>query len=376
MKTKKTKEAVSLIVLVLTIVIMIILAGVIIINLNNSGIIDRAKNAVSETNLKNMQELANVAWGEAYLAIKGEKTPENLKSTMLEKLKGKGVSEEELAKYTFTVTTGGVEVEVNTGETTPEEPDTEENDQYTTLGELVTSALDYGKTIKYEANGVTDWKVFYRTDEYVYLITSYVLEPITSLEGTPNDKIRKDLWLANWIDYEIFENGSWVGDYLDEEVWADFKNETKYGNNVVAAIGTPTLEMFVESWNAKGEALNNTTDYGVISVRYDDEYGTCISINGVAGDDSIDTSLNVDSVYLSWYSEGSPTSGNGYNYFDFATPQSPDSSYTMCRSCDSILPASDGGCLCRPVVCLKAETPARLGTSEEEANFVLKEIQQ
>ena len=46
MKTKKTKEAVSLIVLVLTIVIMIILAGVIIINLNNSGIINRGKTAV------------------------------------------------------------------------------------------------------------------------------------------------------------------------------------------------------------------------------------------------------------------------------------------------------------------------------------------
>ena len=89
MKTKKTKEAVSLIVLVLTIVIMIILAGVIVISLNNSGIIDRAKNAVSETNLKNMQELANVAWGEAYLAIKGEKTAETLKETMMLKLKGK-----------------------------------------------------------------------------------------------------------------------------------------------------------------------------------------------------------------------------------------------------------------------------------------------
>ena len=127
MKTKKTKEAVSLIVLVLTIVIMIILAGVIVINLNNSGIIDRAKNAVSETNLKNMQELANVAWGEAYLSIEGEKTSKNLKSTMLEKLKGKGVSEEELAKYTFTVTTGGVEVAVNTGngEDTPDEGGTE-----------------------------------------------------------------------------------------------------------------------------------------------------------------------------------------------------------------------------------------------------------
>ena len=46
---------------------------------------------------------------------------------MLEKLKGKGVTDEELAKYTFTVTTGGVEVAVNTGNNTPDEPEEPES---------------------------------------------------------------------------------------------------------------------------------------------------------------------------------------------------------------------------------------------------------
>ena len=42
----KKKKGISLIVLVITIVVMIILAGAVIINLNNSGIIDRAKEGV------------------------------------------------------------------------------------------------------------------------------------------------------------------------------------------------------------------------------------------------------------------------------------------------------------------------------------------
>ena len=206
MKTKKTKEAVSLIVLVLTIVIMIILAGVIVINLNNSGIIDRAKNAVSETNLKNMQELANVAWGEAYLSIEGEKTAENLKSTMLEKLKGKGVSDEELAKYTFTVTTGGVKVAVNNGN----QEETPPINGWVQVGFKVVygeKELEIGDTFDYTATGSDysgEWKVLGADDNGDLLIMA---------ASTVSSGLSDYTYLEDWTtgldaDCEPYGNGA------------------------------------------------------------------------------------------------------------------------------------------------------------------------
>ena len=71
------KKGISLIVLVITIIIMIILAAAIIISLNNTGIIGNANKAVDETNEKTVQEIANLAWGEAY--ANGTRSAEDLK---------------------------------------------------------------------------------------------------------------------------------------------------------------------------------------------------------------------------------------------------------------------------------------------------------
>ena len=64
---KKKKEGISLIVLVITIIVMIILASAIILTLNNSGIINRANEAVDRANLQEIQHIASLAWSEAYL---------------------------------------------------------------------------------------------------------------------------------------------------------------------------------------------------------------------------------------------------------------------------------------------------------------------
>lgn len=119
---KKTKEAVSLIVLVLTIVIMIILSGVVVISLNNSGMIDRARTSVDDANFDQVKEMANVAWGEAYLQATEEQRDDAayLKREMIAKLILKGVEDPE-AKYVFDVTTGGVEVSIKPT-TTPQTP--------------------------------------------------------------------------------------------------------------------------------------------------------------------------------------------------------------------------------------------------------------
>ncbi len=61
------KKGISLIVLVITIIVTIILAASVVITLSNTGIIDKANNAVNTTNVKEVEQLAQLLWAEAYM---------------------------------------------------------------------------------------------------------------------------------------------------------------------------------------------------------------------------------------------------------------------------------------------------------------------
>ncbi len=119
MKTKITskKQAISLIVLVITIIVMVILAGAIILTLNNNGIINKASDAVEKTNLKQVQQLASLAWAEAY--ADGVTTVEDVdgvkgfKTRIEESLKAQAINPDD---YTITVTDTGVEVALKAGD--------------------------------------------------------------------------------------------------------------------------------------------------------------------------------------------------------------------------------------------------------------------
>ena len=62
----KRKVGISLITLVITIIIMIILAGVIILSLSNTRIFDKAKDAVDRYNNKQQQIIDDLTWAENY----------------------------------------------------------------------------------------------------------------------------------------------------------------------------------------------------------------------------------------------------------------------------------------------------------------------
>ena len=101
------KKGISLIVLVITIIVMIILAGAIILSLNNAGIIGKASEAVEKTNLKQVQTLAQLKWSEAYL--RDEKQLWQLKKAVREGLTAEGINIEE---YDIKITTKGTTVAV------------------------------------------------------------------------------------------------------------------------------------------------------------------------------------------------------------------------------------------------------------------------
>ena len=101
------KQGISLIVLVITIIVMIILAGAIVLTLNNSGIISKAEDAVEQTNLATIRELAQMAWAEAYMD--GARTEQELKAAVNEVLTENKITEDMYKGYTIEVTTSGVE---------------------------------------------------------------------------------------------------------------------------------------------------------------------------------------------------------------------------------------------------------------------------
>ena len=99
------KKGISLIVLVITIIVMVVLAAALVITLSNSGIIEKANDATNTTNLKNIQQIANVAWSEAYLD--GYREVPELQAKVNEAFEKNKVN---IDKYMAIATKGGVTV--------------------------------------------------------------------------------------------------------------------------------------------------------------------------------------------------------------------------------------------------------------------------
>ena len=253
---RNLKEAgITLVALVVTIIVLLILAGVTInLALSNNGIIQRARDA-SEAHAQGVQ---NETESMAY---------------MEEAIDGLG-----------TVTQGKkVSIKAGTGEGTDLKTAIANG---TNLNTLYTQPVDYTSE-----EGVT-WQLFYDDDTNIYLIASNYV-PIDTL---PNELIKETkaegetkykAWFATYsnstYDGAIMDNTPWsagtesstitsnpltstylkwvnssvvstknnpnmkaVAYMMDTSKWSNFTGEAKGAY----AIGGPTLEMFVRSWNS------------------------------------------------------------------------------------------------------------------------------
>jgi len=126
---KTNKKGISLIVLVITIIVMIVLAGAIVVTLANNGIIERAKEARDKANLNEVKEAANLLWSEAY--INNIRDQEGLEDAVINGLTAQKV---DTTKYTITVTTSGVTVELK-------EDSEDEDDDETTVTQLAAPTI-------------------------------------------------------------------------------------------------------------------------------------------------------------------------------------------------------------------------------------------
>jgi len=102
------KKGISLIVLVITIIVMIVLAGAIILSLNNSGVIGKANQAVKNTDEATLKELVQMAWAEAYASgIRHVEGNGGLREKVEQALTSNGLT---INDYGVVVTTKGVTI--------------------------------------------------------------------------------------------------------------------------------------------------------------------------------------------------------------------------------------------------------------------------
>ena len=222
MKKTKMEKGITLIALIITIVVLLILAVVTIVSIRESKIITHAKNARSEYEQAQTNETAML---DSYL---------------------------------------------------------KEIDDATSVFNDITAA-NYGDKIEYTAGGVSDWRVFYKDADHLYIIASDYLEN-TKLPNTSDtfanglNMSTSSTYGAYWKTTSNFTSAgasaitskvaekyglSWLTAHRSDtsekaRATADLLNTTawtaKFGNSEmgIEAIGSPTLEMWVASWNAKG----------------------------------------------------------------------------------------------------------------------------
>ena len=386
---KETKRGIALITLLITLVVMSILATVIIMQVNANKLFDKADNAVDMEDLQAVNAVAQLAWSDAYLA--GKETQQELQKAVEDAFLEKGINKD---KYYVKVTEDGVRVE--------------DASKFGKLGNLIKSAADYGKKVDYVSdNGVTDWKVFYHTDDYVYLIASEELaydkvptilttagvttksQTITLSDNTtrtvgqvywspaPTSAAtiqNPTMWMANWSDYSTNANGRCVSYFLDETHWTAFKNTTAtYKDYVIGAIGTPTAEMFVASWNAKRAATNDTTTYNkklsLVANGTTGYYVNDVTTNDPATSNTTYQDIaRTDSLYI-WSTMSNTSiwlaspSGSGTYYLLNAI----NGGYVNYNNYASSSNANYGA---RPVVCLRSSIPATLGNGDYDFSLV------
>ncbi|MBR6689073.1 MAG: hypothetical protein IKL68_03570, partial [Clostridia bacterium] len=328
---------------------MIILAASVVITLNNTGVINRANEAVDLTNESQVQDLAALVWADAYMdKLRGQ----DLIDKVTEELGKQGVTTD---KWDITITDTGVTVEnKNNG-------GGGNTQSGTGLGSLIT-ADNYGDRVDYTVtvNGTTydDWQIYYHNNDYVYLISESRVEKVSLDKGTTVASLTSNELAL----YEKFRVGTankctLVDTFTDETAgnnftmyncqavaqlikdYANFANITTYGTNVVGAIGGPTLELLAAGWNAKG--------YTPTMALTTDTYG--YRINNDAYVEVTGDGLYVSSDY--WYWLASPS----YDHYDDVMSAGYD--LVGDSTCNSIIGV-------RPVVCLKSSIPATVGTGD------------
>ena len=311
MNNRKKEKGITLIALAVTIIVMLILAGVTIAALTSeNGIINQASKVKETSKVAKTEEEAKLEYSNLILEKQMEGHGEETElSDVIEKLEENGYETGEkdgknyikIGEYYYEIKLENAQVSIAKERT---EGITVGSSKITAkkIAQTADKTGIYGeKVTNYtcpNTTGVSTWRIFYADTENIYLIA----DDYISFENAPNGKkgtlitkkrtnyrlsmdnvVVKDYDGATSID-SIIAN-KWISSYwknnststnpnikavayiLDTNAW----NPLYRGENAEYAIGGPTVEMFVKSWNdthsgdkqIECEAESNSNGYKV-----------------------------------------------------------------------------------------------------------------
>ena len=281
--TKLTdKNGISLIVLIITIIVIIILAAAVILTISKNNPVDSAKEAKFKEDVRSFQADLSLSVSKDYTAKAGQRddkfnaiTFDDIKNNYIpsftKEYEDKLVIKNDELKYVGDKVTEKEKKWLD---------DLEIKEDIETAAEKVANDPNYyGKKItNYEANGVSDWKIFYSDGNNVYIIASDYVDvdklPSTSRGHKPkntdsdypkgatftnviddyngssditDEKIKKlnnDYFSKGYTSTDV--NMQAVAYMLDTNIWSIFKTE-----KAEYAIGGPTVEMLMASYSRK-----------------------------------------------------------------------------------------------------------------------------
>ena len=337
----KKQKGITLIALVITIIVLLILAGVSIsLIVGNNGILNQASTSVVKTREAEAKEEVSVAWASMetdYLAEWTNNTglvkdTSYIKDKLDKYLAGTGEIVGELTydkeKDTYTLTykpydddlpyemTISVNGKVNIvgAPSLSEKPGESESPEEGATSFSEITAENYGDYVDYEvdlgiaaaANALsdgsvpkTDWRIFYKSGDNVFLIASDYLPSSKFPNGVfyEQTSLYNGYWEKDNTDSSKLTTGGMVttnnrflftklsnvtttnynyqavSTLLDSSKWSAFAKTGYVDDTQNAVIGSPTVEMWMASWNEKySDTLTfdaTKTGYKISRFRYE-----------------------------------------------------------------------------------------------------------
>ena len=279
------KRGISLIVLIVTIIVIIILAAAVILTITKNNPVSSAKEATFKEDIRTFQNDLSFSIQSEYVKSGGKR--DNKITTSDEKIIKEyipSITEKYIAKLS-------IENDVlvyNDSVSSVERDWLEEMGVKAKLkyaAQMIEESPNeyYGKSItNYSANGVDKWKIFYSDGNNVYLISSdYVdVDKLPAKSGTKPSNINADYSksailrevakcyngssdivepkIKNLNSDYFNKNYSYSGDtlkatsyLLDINIWSIFKDDNGENAKAEYAIGGPTIELLLNSYNKK-----------------------------------------------------------------------------------------------------------------------------
>ena len=317
---KKQENGITLIALVITVVVLLILATISIAALTgDNGIINQANNAKGKTEILQWEERIETA----IIAAEGKHRNTTIDDVIQELIDSDIISDaNQVDKETGTITTNEPQYDIEG-----------KLDDYLGSKSTEITVANYGDRVNYVSKGDNSliWRIFYSDADYVYLISSRpdsdgngiedCVKESQALGGYTNsytgsadinDSFLQSLnsqWFNVLGDNAITtEKAKAIAYLMDQEVWDEYKD---ISGNASYAIGGPTIELFVNSYNAT--SILNSRPYQI-------EITNCTNEGYVENASSGWISIEYNKgIYFSdgaiWVASPSPNYGDPGMYF-------------------------------------------------------------